>query len=70
MTPLTRLIEELKIDIHNAETVIKKISTSECQKKIYTKQKDTLNDIVIKIENNYLNVELDFINKTKKNGKL
>ncbi len=66
MSPIAQLLEELKTDIHKVETVIKRAGLSDCQKKIYNRQKETLNEVIFKLETNYLNVEVDFINKLKR----
>ncbi len=65
-TPVSQLIDELKIDVRNVEKVIKRAGLTDCQKKIYTKQKETLIDVLFNLETRYLNTEIDFINKLKK----
>lgn len=62
MSPIQQLLEELKTEVHEAESLVKKSGVSECQKKIYTKQRDTLNDVIFNLENNYINLETAYIN--------
>ena len=66
MTPISQLIEELKCDVHQVEKVIKRAGLTDCQRKIYNKQKETLNEVLFTLEVNYLNIEVAFINKMKK----
>lgn len=66
MTPISQLIEELNCDVRNVEKVIERAGLTDCQKKIYMKQKETLNDVLFNLETRYLNTEVDFINKLKR----
>lgn len=65
-TPIAQLISELTVDVRNVEKVIKRAGLSECQKKIYNKQKETLNEVLFTLNVNYLNIEIDYLNKLKK----
>ena len=65
MTPIQRLIEELKVDVHNVQTVIKRAGLTDCQKKIAEKSKQTLCEVIMNLECNYLNLEVAYINKLK-----
>jgi len=66
MTPISQLIEEINCDVRNVEKVIKRAGLTDCQKKIYTKQKETLCDVLFNLETRYLNAEVDYLNRLKK----
>jgi len=65
-SPITQLIEEIKCDIHKVNTVVKRAGLTDCHKKIFIKQKETLCEVLLNLENNYLTIEQNYLNKLKK----
>ena len=66
MTPISQLIEEINCDVRNVEKVIKRAGLTDCQKKIAERNKQTLCEVIMNLESNYLNLEVAYINKLKK----
>lgn len=66
MTPISQLIEELKVDMRKAESVLKRSGLTEHQKSIHNAQRTTLINVLYNLETNYLNIEVAFINKLKR----
>ena len=64
-TPIAQLIEELKVDTHKIDIVMKRAGLTDCQRKMYLREKETLCTVLFNLEVNYLNVELNYINKLK-----
>ena len=65
-TPIAQLIEEIKVEMRQSESILKRSGISEHQKHMYHTQRTTLFNVLYNLENNYLNIELNFINKLKK----
>jgi len=65
-TPIQRLIEELKVNVHNVEKVIKMSGLCMHSKNIYKKEKETLIDVILNLECNYLDFEIEYLKKLKK----
>ena len=63
MSPITQLIEEIKCDIHKVNTVVKRAGLTDCHKKIFMKQKETLCEVLLNLESNYVGIEKKFIEK-------
>ena len=65
-TPIAQLIEELKVDAHKIDIVMKRAGLTDHQRKLYLREKEVLCNVLFNLECHYLNLEVDYLNKIKK----